>query len=412
MNDDIFKWIFFFINPFVSMVFTFLDFTSTNAKNIFWAFCTFYGLTFAIGTESSSSDITRYVLELQLLFRQDQYTITDILQYFAASGEVDILRTFLSYIISRFTDSQAVLTTVYGFIFGFFFSRNIWYIFSFIGRKLTIIEKLLIFSLILVVPIWFLGGFRMWTAFHVFMYGLLPYILENKKKSLPFVYLSFLVHFSFLVPIFILLTYFVLGNQLKLYFFVFIISIFMTDVNVNIVNQYVEQYVPTMLDERTSGYRNEDKVALVKENLENSTKNWYAVWYRKIMSLALILLLFYFFLFANPLIKFIPEWKKLFSLTLMYYSFANIFINMPSGVRFLSFSFFLTLTMLILYINQFKNDSKIKDLIMVLSPAFILFIVVSIRMGFYNTSISTIMGNPLLAIFTAGENISINDLIK
>ena len=167
-------------------------------------------------------------IELQLLFQQEQYSISDILHYFIASGEVDILRTIISYIISRFTDSQAVLTMVYGFIFGFFFSRNIWYIFSFIGQKLTFLEKLLILSLILVVPIWFLGGFRMWTAFHVFLYGLLPYILENRKKSLLFVYLSFLVHFSFLVPIFILLTYFVLGNQIKLYFIIFIISIFIT----------------------------------------------------------------------------------------------------------------------------------------------------------------------------------------
>ena len=412
MNDSVYKWIFFFISPFFSMVFSFLDFTSANAKNIFWAFCTFYGLTYAIGIESSSSDITRYVLELQLLFQQDQYSIADIINYFIASGEVDILRTILSYIISRFTDSQPVLTMVYGFIFGFFFSRNIWYIFSFIGQKLTLLEKILILSLILVVPIWLLGGFRMWTAFHVFLYGLLPYILENRKKSLLFVYLSFLVHFSFLVPIFILLIYFVLGNQIKLYFFIFIISIFITNVDVTIVNRYVELYMPTLLVERTSSYRGEDKVAQLKENIENSTKNWYAIWYRKIMSWALILILFYFFLFANPLIKFISEWQKLFSLTLIYYSIANVLMNLPSGGRFLSISIFLTLTMLILYLNQFKNDSKLKSLLLVLSPSFLLFIVVSIRLSFYNTSISAILGNPIIAIFTAGENVSLNDLIK
>ena len=39
----------------------------------------------------------------------------------------------------------------------------------------------LIFALILVIPIWFINSFRMWTAFHVFIFGLLPYIFENKK---------------------------------------------------------------------------------------------------------------------------------------------------------------------------------------------------------------------------------------
>jgi hypothetical protein len=394
------------------MIFTFLDFTSENAKNIFWAFCTFYGLTFAIGTESSSSDITRYVLELQWLFDQKELTLSEIVQYFVQSGEVDILRTILSYTVSRFTDSQAALTTVYAFIFGYFFSRNIWYVFGFLKGNLSIYLKILILALVLVVPIWFLGGFRMWTAFHIFMYGLLPYILENKKKRLLFVFLSFLVHFSYIIPITILLMYLILGNQLKLYFFVFVITIFATDIDVSVINEYIEKYAPVLIDERTSAYRSEDKVALVKESIENNSKNWYAIWYRKIMSWALYIIIFYFLLFANPLIKLLPEWKRLFSFTLMYYSCANILINMPSGIRFLNFSFFLTITMIILYLNQFRKDSKFKDLIMLLSPAFLLFIVVSIRLGFYNTSISTIMGNPVIAFFTAGNNISLNDLIK
>jgi len=412
MSDNLFRWIFFLINPFVSMIFTFLDYTSANAKNIFWAFCTFYGLTFAIGAESSSSDINRYVTELHQLYIQDQFSIADIIQYFQLSGEVDILRTFLSYIISRFTDSQAVLTTVYGFIFGFFFSRNIWYIFDLLKGKLSLFEKLLVFALILVVPIWFLGGFRMYTAFHIFMYGLLPYIFENKKKSILFVFLSFLVHFSFIVPISIVLAYLVFGNRIKFYFVIFVISIFISDFDVNAVNVFVEKYVPAAIDERSLGYRTEDKVALAKESIENDNRVWYVALYRKFLRWSLIISLIYFFLFANPLINFIVEWKKLFSLNLMFYSAANILVNVPSGGRFLNFPFFLTLVMVVLYLNQFKNDSKFRGLLSVLSPSFLLFILVSIRMGLYNTSISTVIGSPFIAFFMAGDTISLNDLIK
>ena len=412
MTDNFFRWIFFLMNPFASMIVTFLDFTSENAKNLFWAFCTFFGFTFAIGDESSSSDINRYLLELQWMFNQDEFTMADSVQYFVLSGEIDMLRTFLSYIISRFTDSQAVLTTVYGFIFGFFFSRNIWYIFSFIDRRLTIIEKILFLALILVVPIWFLNGFRMYTAFHIFMFGLLPYILENKKKKLIWVLLSVLVHFSYIVPISILLVYFIFGNQLKLYFFIFILSIFISDLNVNNINQYVEKYAPTLLDERSASYRAEDRVEQTKKNYENSTKNWYSTWYLIIIRWSLIVVLFYFFIFADARIKYISEWKKLFCLTLLFYAFANVVIAMPSGIRFLSFALFLTLTMIILYITQFRSDSRFNNLILLLGPAFLLFIIVSIRIGLYSTSLTTILGNPILAIFTAGENISINDLLK
>ena len=183
------------------MIFSFKEFLMPYAKNMFWAFCTFYGLTFAIGIESQGSDITRYVDELKLLYVQESLTIGQLIEYFINSGEIDILRTLLSYTISRFTDSQAILTMVYGFIFGYFFSRNIWYVFSLLKNRLTLISKIVLFTLILVMPIWQIGGFRMWTAFHVFMYGLLPFIFENKKDKLIFLYLSFLVHFSYLIPI-------------------------------------------------------------------------------------------------------------------------------------------------------------------------------------------------------------------
>ena len=118
MNDNFFRWTLFLINPFISLIISFKDYVSPYSKNIFWAFCIFYGLTFAIGAESTSSDINRYVAELQHLYSQDQFSITDIILYFQSSGEIDVLRTILSYIISRFTGSQAVLTTVYAFIFG------------------------------------------------------------------------------------------------------------------------------------------------------------------------------------------------------------------------------------------------------------------------------------------------------
>jgi len=110
---------------------------------------------------------------LSQLYHQPFLTINGAIEYFKYSGEIDVLRTFLSYTISRFTESQAILTMVYAFIFGYFFSRNIWYVFGLLKGKISFLEKVLLLALILVVPIWLINGFRMWTAFHVFMYGLL-----------------------------------------------------------------------------------------------------------------------------------------------------------------------------------------------------------------------------------------------
>ncbi|MCF6222636.1 MAG: EpsG family protein [Flavobacteriaceae bacterium] len=410
ISDNLVRWLIFLVNPFAAMLISFKEYTAPYAKNIFWAFCVFYGLTFAIGHESSGSDINRYLEELQYLHSRYEYTTNDIINYFQQSGEVDILRTFLSYVISRFSDSQAILTTVYAIIFGFFFSRNIWYVMNLLEGRISGLTKMLILGLILVIPIWFINGFRMWTAFHVFMYGLLPYIFVNKKSKLLFVYLSFLVHFSFILPILVLMMYIIIGNRVQLFFIGFVLSMFVSELNISFFNQYIENYAPQSIAERSESYRNEDVIENGKEKSTVNKTVWYVRWNGKLLKWSFYILLIYLYIFTN--IKMLPEWKRIFSITLVFFSVGNILSLIPSGGRYLSFSSFLIFTMLILYLNQFKEDLKFQRLIKILTPVFILFIIVSVRIGLYSTSITTIIGNPFIAFFNTGETVSINDLIK
>jgi len=400
------------MNPFVSMIIAFKDYSFPYAKNIFWAFCTFYGLTFAIGFESTGSDINAYIRDLHSLYSQNKLTIEQAFENYRNSGEIDIFQSIISFVLSRFTDSQAVLTTVYAFIFGYFFSRNIWYIFGLLEGKLSILVKTVLFALILVVPIWNINGIRMYLAFHVFMFGLLPYIFENRKNKLLFVFASFLIHFSFSLPIIIFLIYRLLGNHLRLYFFIFIISIFTSEFEIGQLNQAIDSFVPQALIDRSAGYTNETVVMEYREHIVNTNIIWYLKWFQKGLKWSIIILLIYFMLFADKRIKLILEWKKLLSLSMLYFAVANILSYLPSGGRFYIFSFFLSLVMVILYLNQFKKDRKLVLLTKILTPAFILFIIVSLRLGLYSTSVTTVFGNPIIAVFNAGETTPLNNLIK
>ena len=140
MSDSTIRWIMFFINPFTAMIFSFKEYLKPYSKNIFWAFCTFFGLTFTVGKESGGSDINRYVEELSQLYHQPFLTIGEIIEYFINSGEIDILRTFLSYAISRFTENQAILTMVYAFIFWLFFFSKYLVCFWFIKKQDNLIK--------------------------------------------------------------------------------------------------------------------------------------------------------------------------------------------------------------------------------------------------------------------------------
>jgi hypothetical protein len=412
LSDLAVRWILFIINPFIAMLFSFRDYMQPYSKNIFWAFCSFYGFTFAISKESGGSDINRYVDDLKFLYDQDHLTISDMINNFRLSGEVDILATIISNLLSRFTNQQAILTLVYAFIFGYFFSRNIWYVLNLLKGKVSLLSKIFILGLILVIPIWSINGFRMWTAFHVFIFGLLPFIFENKKANFKFIAFSFLVHYSFIIPISLVILYGFLGNRIKLYFITFIVSIFISSINIGLLNNYIDRILPQTMLERSEAYRNEDVIEQRIESNQSKNKVWYVKWNAKLLRWSFYLVLIYFYIYGNAHFTSFIWWKKLYSLSLIFFSVGNILSNIPSGTRYLTIPIFLTFIMIILYLDRQKYDYRFRTLMNTISPAVVLFIVVALRIGLYNTSITTVIGNPVIAIFSFENNLSLNDLIK
>ncbi len=285
-------WFLFIVFPFFSLITAVRSFRASWAKNIVWAFVVFYGFTFAIGKESSDNDINRYVGELKEMYLKD-FSVNEFVNFFTESGEADLARTLIAIIVSRFTQSQQVLTAVYGFIFGFFFTRNLWYIFDRLKGNLKWLSIIMLLIFFLVNPFWNINGFRFNTAAHIFIFGLLPYLVENKKKSLVFCFLSILMHFSFLLPVGILLIYLALGNRLTAYFVFFIISTFISSINITEFNTFLEDNLPEVFLERSKKYTEEDKVIEFREVRDDETgfaasqvedaivQNWYVVYYNK-----------------------------------------------------------------------------------------------------------------------------------
>src|SRR5690554_7418682 len=114
-----FHIIYFFLQPFFTLLYYLKNFRKPAAKNVMWLFTIFYAATFAIGVESQGSDIVSYmddIVELNKL----QLDFKGAVEYFQASGEIDISRTLIAVTLSYFTGNGYYLIIVYGVIFGFF----------------------------------------------------------------------------------------------------------------------------------------------------------------------------------------------------------------------------------------------------------------------------------------------------
>jgi hypothetical protein len=409
-KENFYAWILFFVWPFLSVISAFKNYKKPWAKNILWAFIAFYGFTFAIGIENESSDIVRYIDEYQQL-HQVEMTLVSSKEYFDNSGEVDVLRTFIAITLSRFTDNASILTLFYGIIFGFFFSRNMWYVLNRFEGSIHPTTILLFICFFLIVPIWDMNGFRMWTAAHIFLYGLMPFVFEKKFKGLWISGLAVLVHFSFIIPVGILIVYAVFGNKLTVYFCFFVITLFLAEINLTSFNNLVEAYAPEMLQERTASYRGEEYVEEFRLG-DSQEIAWYAVWYSKILSWAIMLYLSIMYLRHRKDIKQDVNYLSLFCFVLLFYGVANILGTLPSGSRFITVANLCAMVVVVLFIQKNEKVGVLKRSVWLTSPAILLFILVSLRIGIYSTSFFAIIGNPLLSLFVLEGNISLNDFMR
>ena len=189
----------FFLWPMLSLFICIVKRNNLWSKNIFWLFCIYYGYTFLIPSEGS--DAFGYAQNFIDFGKIDISTSNFFSSLYSnETNYVDILQPFISFLISRFTNDPRILFATFGMIFGYFYSRNLWFLFDKLNNRYSIIVGLYILVFALICPIWRINGFRFWTASQIFLFGVLPYLYEGNKKWISISALSIFVHFSFLFP--------------------------------------------------------------------------------------------------------------------------------------------------------------------------------------------------------------------
>jgi len=404
-------WGLFILSPILSLFFALKNFRYASAKNIVWAFTVFYGFTFVISNEGM--DANRYrdqfldFTKVSLTFSQFTETLYDV-----ESKSVDVLNPAIQYLVSRFTDNPRFLFAAYGLIFGFFYSRNIWYILDRVGADLKPVVIPLIVTFAFLVPIWDLNGFRFNTSMHLFLFGILPYLFENKKSLLIVSLLSVFVHFSFLFPVLVFLSYLILGNRLYIFFFFFIGSMFITEINVDVIRDGIANNLPEVFQVRTSGYTSDEKIEARRNASSADDKSaWFVKLYGAALKWLIIAFISAIFLRGK---KYLSENKGMMSLycfALYIYGWANISSILPSGGRFVTIAHLFSMALIILYVQNGPQETILRRLIPLSVPVLLLFFAVQMRIGFDTIGVFTIFGNPLTAMFFDGD-IALIKLIK
>jgi len=389
-------YISFLVWPFGVMLAALRHWERPWSKNVFWIFCIFFGFTFIIAKEGSD-DASRHAAVFIDYARSD-LTMRELWSSFYSVGSkyVDIVQPLTMYLVSRITNNPSILFAVFGLIFGYFYSRNIWYVLGQMKGKITGIVVLYILTFALFIPIWVIGNFRMWAAAQVFVFGTLPYLLESNNKRLIWSVVSVFFHFSFLFPVVILLLFVLLRDKLHIYFVFFIVTAFIKEINLLWVDS-VLSFLPDIFGSKISGYANPLTAEIIR--IESQSYNWYIQYYGEAIQLVVYIFVLFVYFFSRKILKDFPDLFTLFCFSLLFYGCANIISLVPSGGRFILVGNTFMFTFFIIFMTLLPKIKGLRVLELLTVPALLFFCIVALRVGMDYYGLMTIFGNPFIALF-------------
>lgn len=412
------------IFPFGGLIYTLNHWRESWAKNAFWLACVYLGAVQVFCKEGeilgSGGDGGRYVLQLMEMYNNPSISVFSIFSDFWDSSNnrtVDLYQHLITLLVSRITDNGHVLFAVFACVFGFFYSRNIWYILEKLPNRRLGYLVILVSLYFLTCPITQINGVRMWTALHVFTYGLMPFLLEHDKSKLWWVLLTPFIHFSYLyVAIFAFVFYLMPfrlktngGWMLSLAIVFYITTLFVTSLNLTGVNNLIEEYSFESHEEKLSGYVSQEYFDAGVERA--AKKNWYVAGSSNVIHWVYSILL----IVIHPCIKRNFKGEKgllhLYLFALLFGGFANIMALLPAGGRFQLLSQMFKVPLFLLVTMSLPVNDVFRKYINLACIVLLLPLIFRIRTVFEYYSITAVIGN-FITVFFWENNVPLIDFIK
>lgn len=407
-NNRVLTWLLFFLSPLLALWAALSRPQESWGKNIVWMFVVFYGLTLVISSEGMDAAAYRNTF---FRMRHTGMSIPEFLNtlYNPIYGKVDVLSGALTYLVAMISGNYHLLFAVFGLVFGFFYSRNLWYLLEHCRGGLSPVAWIFVLTFACVIGFWNINGFRFWCAAHIFFYGAMPFIFQGKTRSLWWIPVTALMHFSFVIPAALLLMYALLGNRTKAYFYFFLLTFFVNSINLEQIGQWLQQIVPAFLERKAIGYTNPDYAESVAGEVEKM--NFYARLYTAFLQWSVLICFVYIQGFLRRKLAKLPGYHSLYCFCLFFLGWCNLLTLIPSGSRFSMLGNLFALSLLFFLYTRYRQVPSVRRIWMLILPLLLFFVLISLRIAMDSIGVMTLVGNPIVAFFL-DQNRAIIELIK
>ncbi len=345
----------FFIYPFASFILALNNLKSKYSFRIILLFFVLFGYTFI--AENKTADSYSYIQEFHenknITTSQYLSSLQDILSYETSMKDVYTISTY--YLVSRITENYHVLMALWAIVFSFFFLKAFRF---FVDRPEFIksyVASLLVFLFIFSNNIFNINGVRFYTAAWMSVYAIFEIVVNKKLRFLSLIALIPLIHISYFSIWAVMLIYLFSIKYDKFWVMMFIISFFVANISVELIQKY-SNLIPTTGQYMANSYAGDD---YLREKTEIYAD--IPLYAKFLISLPrfFINLLVIIFIMNLRIVKSHTLGHKVFLFLLVWMTFVNFTWSVPSvGVRFIALSIpFISYICLIYYRNipQLRN---------------------------------------------------------
>ena len=387
-----------FLYPLGGLVYSIKHLNWGKSEKLFFLFCIYFGLAFIYFSEGSGllgdgADSERYALYLMQAYDMPHISLSD---YLALRGErFDYYASFLLYVVSRFTGNPQIFFCVVATVMGFFYAKVTWLIIR-LCKTNDFYVKILIVFLILIAPIWKINGVRWWTALYIFLYGVLSYIYCRKWYYLVYCFCSFLIHYTFLYPIFVAsLGLFLPSRKILPYLALFLGINLLNNFDLTILERFLAKILPENYAENTIGYLTFEYKA---------SRNWFADSGKYVTMGLNVFLVLLFYIKGKRRIETSAFLRRFFVVSLLLASLCLIINMAPWGGRFLDLGNFCLYALFCLLLSDQVINSRTRYWIKYSIPFLLYVILFQIRGGFYAIGIFNLLCVNFFTVFFMNDN--------
>lgn len=334
------KLILFLISPFVAFLYSLRSIKTRSSYNIFFLTAIFFGMSFTVNNvmiNKKSFDGVGYRIDFENAKHTTPLEYYNGLQDFLKlnEGKKDYYFDTLSFFLSRITDNYHVLFMIAALVFVFFSMKS----FKFFIKENkfdTSVASYILAYLFMIIQIFEINGLRFYTAAWIAIYALFQIFGRGEKRYFLLILITPFFHGSYWIFIAVVVVAYLLMRFEKVWIVAFVASFFAGNIAVEIL-QNVSDKLPVFVQRMIEGYT--DKYYL---------EQFYAVgtgfsWVPKLFSIMVriyINLMVYLFIKNSAVIKGNLKTKKLYLFILVYMTFVNLTMSVPSlGERYINLAY-------------------------------------------------------------------------